>query len=65
MIVNDCQLNEMFENYSKYAEGAIKIEDIYDVVDAFQMSSTLAILLNTTKEDIMMKYIQWYNTYKM
>ena len=64
MIINDCQLNEMFENYADYAES-VKDNINEDTVDAFQMSAALAILLKSDKMTIMEKYINWYNTYKM
>jgi len=63
-LINDCQLNEMFENYADYAES-VKDNINEDTVDAFQMSAALAILLKSDKMTIMEKYINWYNTYKM
>ena len=48
MIINDCQLNEMFENYADYAES-VKDNINEDTVDAFQMSAALAILLKSDK----------------
>ncbi len=65
MIINDCQLNEMFENYSKYLKTIVAANSMGDdTIDAFQMSSVLAILLGSDKMTIMEKYIQWINTYE-
>ena len=64
MIVNDCKLNEMFENYADYAES-VKDNINDDTIDAFQISVALAILLKSDKITIMEKYINWYNTYRM
>jgi len=64
MIINEFQLNEMFENYADYAES-VKDNINDDTIDAFQMSAALAILLKSDKMTIMEKYISWYNTYRM
>ena len=60
MPINDCQLNEMFENYYRYLE--FSTDD--DKIDAFQMSETLAVLLNVSKEWVIEKYIVWCEVYK-
>ena len=65
MPANDCQLNEMFENYYRYLKINYSNQDFgSEVINAFEMSQVLAVLLNVSKEEIMEKYINWYNTYK-
>jgi len=54
----------MFYNFVSYTNQLTEEEKFTNDFDAFKMTETLSILLNTTKQKIMTDYLNYYKVQK-